>query len=141
VERLEALIAAMEQSARSAEPGPQTEQDLEFHRVVLAAGGRPVLLAAMEATSGKAGLLISFTRRHAPLDVVPGIHRPILETLRSGDPARAASSARAHVEYGRQVLLQHFANESGESGESGGQRNGLNAPADGGAEPGGGPFP
>jgi DNA-binding GntR family transcriptional regulator len=106
--RLEGLIAAMEESARSAEPGPQVEQDVEFHRVIVAASGRPVLSAAMEATGGKAGLLISVTRRTAPLDVVPDIHRPIVEALRSGDPDRAEETARAHVEYGRQVLLNGF---------------------------------
>jgi DNA-binding GntR family transcriptional regulator len=109
--RLEALIGAMEQSASSNEPGPQVEQDLEFHRTVLAASGRPVLLAAMEATSGKAGLLISITRREAPLNVVPGIHRPILEALRRGDPDLAEAAARAHVEYGRTVLLSGFPDE------------------------------
>ncbi|MGH2355592.1 MAG: GntR family transcriptional regulator [Chloroflexota bacterium] len=106
--RAEALIEAMEQSARSAEPGPQVEQDVEFHRVILAASGRPVLMATMEVTSGQAGLLISVTRRLSPLDVVPGIHRPIVEALRSGDPEQAEAAARAHVEYGRGVLLRDF---------------------------------
>jgi DNA-binding GntR family transcriptional regulator len=104
----EAMIGAMEESARSGEAGPQVEQDLEFHRILLEASGRPVLLDAMEATSGKAGLLISVTRRTAPLGVVPGVHRPILEALRSGDPDRAESAAQEHVEYGRSVLLSGF---------------------------------
>lgn len=108
LERAEVLIAAMEESARSREPGPQVEQDLDFHRVILQASGRPVLIEAMEVTSGRAGLLISVTRRQAPLDVVPGVHRPILEALRSGDPDRAEAAAREHVEYGRGVLLSHF---------------------------------
>jgi DNA-binding GntR family transcriptional regulator len=114
LERAAALIAAMEESARSNEPGPQVEQDVEFHRLVLAAAHRPVLMAAMEVTSGKAGLLISITRRTAPLDVVPGIHRPILEALRSGDPDRAESAAREHVEYGRTVLLSRLPAAAGD---------------------------
>ena len=120
--RAEALIEAMEASAKSAEPGPQVEQDLEFHRVILAASGRTVLTATMEVTTGKAGLLISVTRRAAPLDLVPGIHRPIVEALRSGDPDRAERAAQEHVEYGRNVLLSRFAasalaNGSGGDGE------------------------
>jgi DNA-binding GntR family transcriptional regulator len=104
----EAVIAAMEESARSGEPGPLVEQDLEFHRIVLEASGRPVLMATMEVTRGKQGLLISVTRRTAPLDVVPRIHRPIVEALRSGDPGRAERAAQEHVEYGRNVLLSGF---------------------------------
>ncbi len=109
--RLEAMIAAMDKSARFGEPGPQVEQDVEFHRLILIASGRPVLLAAMETVAGKAALLISLTRRKAPLDVVPGLHIPILEALRSGDPNRAEEAARTHVEYGRQVLLDRLPEE------------------------------
>ncbi|HEX2515987.1 MAG TPA: GntR family transcriptional regulator [Chloroflexota bacterium] len=51
--RLEALIGAMEQSARSNEPGPQVEQDLEFHRTILAArrAARPSSRARTSKTS------------------------------------------------------------------------------------------
>jgi DNA-binding GntR family transcriptional regulator len=111
----EAAIAAMEESARNAEPGPQVEQDLEFHRIVLAASGRPVLAATMAVTTGKAGLLISVTRHLAALDVVPGIHEPILAALRRHDPAAAEEAARAHVEYGRAVLLKSFAAQDSNS--------------------------
>jgi DNA-binding GntR family transcriptional regulator len=52
--------------------------------------------------------LISVTRRTAPLDVVPRIHRPIVEALPSGDPDRAERAAQEHVEYGRGVLLSGF---------------------------------
>lgn len=106
--RLEALIEAMDESARSAEPGPQVEQDVEFHHQVAAASGRPVLMSTFEMISSKAGLLISITRHEAPLDVVAGLHRPIVEALRSGDPDRAEQAVREHVEYGRQVLLRAF---------------------------------
>lgn len=109
VTRAEAMIAAMETSAQSGEPGLQVEQDLEFHRVILNASGRPVLVSTMEVTAGVAGLLISVTRRTAPLDLVPGIHRPIIDALRSGDPDRAERAAMDHVEYGRNVLLSRFA--------------------------------
>ena len=111
--RAEALIEAMERSARAGEPGPQVEQDLEFHHVILTASGRPVLTATMEVATGKAGLLISVTRRTAPLDLVPGIHKPIIEALRSRDPDRAERAAQEHVEYGRSVLLSRFAAANG----------------------------
>jgi DNA-binding GntR family transcriptional regulator len=104
----EAMITAMEESARAGQPGLNVEQDLEFHRLILEASGRPVLMATMEVTRGKQGLLISVTRRTAPMDVVPGIHRPMLEALRSGDPDRAERAAQEHVEYGRNVLLSRF---------------------------------
>lgn len=107
----ESLIEAMERSARSKEAGPQVEQDVEFHRLILTASRRPVLAATMEVVGGKTGLLISVTRRQAPLDVVPGIHKPILEALRRRDPDKAEEASRAHVEYGRRVLLQYFPNE------------------------------
>ena len=84
--RLEALIGAMEQSARSNEPGPQVEQDLEFHRTVLAASGARCCWPPWRPPAGRPGLLISITRREAPLDVVPGIHRPILEALPGATP-------------------------------------------------------
>jgi DNA-binding GntR family transcriptional regulator len=117
--RAEALIAAMDESARSGEPGPQVEQDLEFHRLILAASGRPVWMATMEVTQGKSCLLISVTRRAAPLDLVPGIHRPIVEALRSGDPDRAERAAQEHVEYGRNVLLSRFSSLNGIAGGNG----------------------
>jgi DNA-binding GntR family transcriptional regulator len=109
--RAERLIAGMKEAADAGEPGVQTEQDIEFHRIILEASGRPALIKTMAVVSGKTALLIGITRRHAPLDVVPRIHKPIVSALRSRDPDKAEEAARAHVEYGRGVLLRYFPEE------------------------------
>jgi len=111
--RLEALIDEMEQSGSAREAGLQVEQDVEFHRLVVTASGRPTLVSTLETISSKAGLLISITRHNAPLEIVAGLHRPILDALRGGDPDRAEQAAREHVEYGRGVLLRAFPGADG----------------------------
>ncbi len=106
LDTLRQLTADMQAAAAATDRYTLTNLDVAFHRTICAACERPVLLASLEVINGRRMLLINASEYAVPLTTVPPRHTPILEALEHHDPVAAEAAARAHVEFGKTVLLQ-----------------------------------
>lgn len=106
--RLEALVGEMSVAGPDPDAGLLVDQDLEFHRVLAGACGRPVLLEALGAIWNKTYLLISASRAAYPLDRIAALHAPILEAARRRDPDGVEGAIREHLAFGERTLLAHL---------------------------------
>jgi DNA-binding GntR family transcriptional regulator len=106
---LRALQRGMEEAAAAGDRHRLIALDVGFHQAVIAASGRPVLMATLEVINARRMLLINTGGYLVPLESVPPRHTPAREALKHRDPARAEAAARAHIEFGKRVLLESSA--------------------------------
>jgi DNA-binding GntR family transcriptional regulator len=108
IARLRQSIADMELAGRAGNATLLVEQDIEFHRTLTGACGRPVLLEALGSVWSKTYLLISASRTAYPLERIAALHAPIVDAVVSRDPDRVETAVREHLAFGERTLLDHL---------------------------------
>jgi DNA-binding GntR family transcriptional regulator len=83
----------------------QVEHDVNFHRIIVEAGGNGRLLELWESLQVEARTIITALRTGINASEVAALHDPIVDALRRKDPAAAGQETRRHVEdFGRRFI-------------------------------------
>ncbi|MGR3376200.1 GntR family transcriptional regulator [Salipiger abyssi] len=87
----------------------QVEADMQFHRLLCAGSGNPRYLAVFEQIAVETELSIMLIGQlYDDPQRLAETHVPILETLRSGDEARAVEAISYHIGEARTLVTEQF---------------------------------
>jgi DNA-binding GntR family transcriptional regulator len=102
---LERIVERLERSSAGAPWMSVIDTDFEFHRALVASLQSTRLSRAHDLLEGESCL--SFMRSDEDTaDNVAALHRRLLETIKSGDCARAVAELRRHLAIGRERVLR-----------------------------------
>ena len=96
--RLEELLAVMRDAARRGDSHAQVEADVAFHHAIVEASGNGLLRQFWEAMRLATTTFLTVLMTHRPLPELAERHLPILNALRTHDPAAAEEAMRRHIE-------------------------------------------
>ena len=99
-DELEEAIAQMTRAFGDRDAREMAQWDVRFHRAILEATGNQILIETWSSLmiEARTYLTLSNLMTLDPDIDLAARHRPILDALYSGDPARAGASMRRHVE-------------------------------------------
>jgi DNA-binding GntR family transcriptional regulator len=98
LKHLEGLIQVMRDAATRADKQAQIDADIAFHLYIVEASGNRLLKQFWESMRLPLTTFTTVTFSHWPLTILAERHVPLLEALRSRDPATAEAAMRAHLE-------------------------------------------
>jgi DNA-binding GntR family transcriptional regulator len=106
VRQLRAELTAMRAAARGHDEPEFMRHDRRFHELLLEAAGNHRLTQLVNHLRDVTRLLgASTVDRSRSLSDIAAEHRPILDAVAAGDPARAAHEMRAHLEHTGRLLV------------------------------------
>jgi DNA-binding GntR family transcriptional regulator len=97
LERLRALVAAMDEAADGGDPHEQSRADTEFHATIVRAARNATLERQWSFMEPFSRTYISVSRPGLDLHDLTERHRPILKALESRDGARAEAAMHTHL--------------------------------------------
>jgi DNA-binding GntR family transcriptional regulator len=95
---LEELIQVMRDAAARDDKQAQIDADIAFHLYIVEASGNRLLKQFWESMRLPLTTFVTVTFSHWPLSILAERHVPLLDALRSHDPATAEAAMRAHLE-------------------------------------------
>jgi DNA-binding GntR family transcriptional regulator len=98
LKHLEELIQTMRDAAARGDKQAQIDADIAFHLYIVEASGNQLLKQFWELMRLPMTTFVTVTFSHWPLSLLAERHVPLLEALRSRDPARAEAAMRFHLE-------------------------------------------
>jgi len=122
LEELERLAALMAEALKAKDAQTVAHWDVEFHRTILMAAQNQILIEAWDSLRIEVRTLVTLRNLLASqpdLDIA-GMHQPIIDALREGDPETCGRAMRDHVEeFGRimRVLLPETEDDGQDSSD------------------------
>jgi DNA-binding GntR family transcriptional regulator len=104
VRELEAELDAMLRAADAGDLHEQVAHDVAFHRLIVEASGNRVLRDTWLGLGIETRTIVTALRSGLDARELAERHRPVLEALRAGDPERAGTTLRRHVEQFGELL-------------------------------------
>ena len=98
LQHLEELIQAMRDAASRDDKQATIDADIAFHLYIVEASGNRLLKQFWESMRLPLTTFVTVTFSHWPLSILAERHVPLLDALRSHDPATAEAAMRAHLE-------------------------------------------
>jgi DNA-binding GntR family transcriptional regulator len=98
LQHLEELIQAMRDAAARDDKQATIDADIAFHLYIVEASGNRLLKQFWESMRLPLTTFVTVTFSHWPLSILAERHVPLLDALRSRDPATAEAAMRAHLE-------------------------------------------
>jgi GntR family transcriptional regulator of gluconate operon len=106
---LDGIVSAMETAARAGDMATVRHRDLEFHeRVCVLSGNRRLHEVFLRHVPAVQTLIRHDDRLHFPGEATAAQHRPLLDSLRSGDPEAAARAFQLHCDEARDLVAPYF---------------------------------
>lgn len=104
------LVDAASDASTADRSGPLARADIAFHRALVEAQRSPRLARLHALLMGEIELCTGQVQAHRllALDDVVAQHQGILDAVAAGDPERAGTLARAHIEGARDRLLARY---------------------------------
>ena len=97
LERLDALVEAMAEAARTGDALGQSHANAEFHATIVEAAGNATLTRQWSLLEPFARTYLTVTRAHVDLAALAARHAPIVAALRARDGAAAATAMETHL--------------------------------------------
>lgn len=109
-EALAALHRQVEQlcdASRSGDEGRRIEEDLAFHRLLIATAGNRRLLKVFDNLAHELRLCITLiTKTHEAPESIADSHHRLLEALAAGDPVRCREAIDYHIGVARDYVVR-----------------------------------
>jgi DNA-binding GntR family transcriptional regulator len=104
--RLDALVEAMAEAARTGDALAQSHANAEFHATVVEAAGNATLTRQWSLLEPFARTYLTVTRAHVDLSALAARHAPIVAALRARDGAAAAAAMETHLAEASRLLTE-----------------------------------
>ncbi len=104
VDALEDELAAMHRAADAGDLHEQVLHDVAFHRLIVEAAGNGILLDVWGFMRIEGRTIVTALRTGMDGHEIAERHRPVLDALRAGDPDRAGTALRRHLEEFAELL-------------------------------------